>query len=277
MAEKGETGLTYGTYLKIPELLSLQQPVADPPRHDETLFILVHQSYELWFKQILHEIDSAIPRIDADDVAEGTRLLDRVVEILRPLISQVRILETMRPTDFLGFRYHLNPASGFQSVQFREIEFVLGLKDSGICDRLACDKDEVARLRKRLAARTVSDAYDALLVRRGLAPGSATERAGVGEPAREEDWRLAALLQVYEGPQAHGAHAGLLALAEVLVDIDECLSLWRAHHVQMVERMIGAKPGTGGSAGVAYLKTTLDRKFFPELWELRSHLSPQSY
>ena len=272
MAEKGEKGLTYGTYLKIPELLSLQQPVADPPRHDETLFILVHQSYELWFKQILHEIDSAIPHIDADRVTEGTRLLGRVAEILRPLISQVRVLETMRPTDFLGFRYHLNPASGFQSVQFREIEFVLGLKDSDICDRLACEKDEVARLKRRLNARTVSDAYDALLARRGLAPGTATERAGVGVPAREEDWRLAALLQVYEGPQAHGANADLLALAEVLVDIDESLALWRAHHVQMVERMIGIKRGTGGSDGVAYLRSTLPKRAFPDLWRVRTHL-----
>ena len=266
MAEKG---LTYGTYLKIPELLSLQRTVADPPQHDETLFILVHQSYELWFKQMLHEIDAAIVHLDSDRIAEGARLLDRVVEILRPLISQVRILETMRPTDFLGFRYHLNPASGFQSVQFREIEFVLGLKDGDICGRLACEKDEGARLRRRLEARTVSDAFDALLIRRGLAPASAPQRPAAPEAAREEDWRLAALLQVYEGPPAN---ADLLALAEVLVDIDECLALWRAHHVQMVERMIGIKRGTGGSDGVGYLRTTLPKRAFPDLWRVRTHL-----
>jgi tryptophan 2,3-dioxygenase len=264
-----ETGLTYGTYLKIPELLTLQRPVADPPRHDELLFILVHQSYELWFKQMLYEIDAAIVHFDAGRIGEGTRLLDRVVEILRPLISQVRILETMRPTDFLGFRYHLNPASGFQSVQFREIEFVLGLKDADICGRLACEKDEGDRLRRRLDARTVSDAFDALLVRRGLAPSSATERAGSPQPVKEEDWRLKALLEIYEGPPENG---DLLALAEVLVSIDECIALWRAHHVQMVERMIGIKRGTGGSDGVAYLRSTLPKRAFPDLWRVRTHL-----
>jgi tryptophan 2,3-dioxygenase len=267
-----EKGLTYGAYLKIPDLLRLQQPVADPPRHDEILFILVHQSYELWFKQILHEIDAAIVHVDGDRVAEGTRLLDRVVEILQPLISQVRILETMRPTDFLGFRYHLNPASGFQSVQFREIEFVLGLKDADICGRLACEKDEGARLRRRLEGRTVNDGFDALLVRRGLGPASAIVEEGSTKPVAEEDWRLAALLQVYEGPAAHGANADLLALAEVLVDIDECLALWRAHHVQMVERMIGIKRGTGGSDGVGYLRSTLPKRAFPDLWRVRTHL-----
>jgi tryptophan 2,3-dioxygenase len=249
----------------------LPPPVADPPRHDETLFILVHQSYELWFKQMLHEMDAAMVHLDADRVAEGTRLLDRVVEILRPLISQVRILETMRPTDFLGFRYHLNPASGFQSVQFREIEFALGMKDADICARLACEREESERLRRRLDSRTIGDAYDALLVRRGLAPLSATERAGAPRAAAEEDWRLAALLQVYEGP-AHASHADLLALAEVLVDIDECLSLRRAHHVQMVERMIGIKRGTGGSDGVGYLRSTLPKRAFPDLWRVRTHL-----
>ena len=266
-----EKGLTYGRYLKIPELLALQQTISDPPHHDETLFILVHQSYELWFKQILHEIDVAIAHLDADRVGEATRLLRRVVAIQRPLISQVSVLETMRPQDFLGFRYHLNPASGFQSVQFREIEFVLGLKDGDICGRLACEKDEAARLRRRLAARTVSDAFDALLVRRNLAPTSATERAGAAAASKEEDWRLSALLEIYEGPDA-ARHADLLALAEVLLDIDENLSLWRAHHVQMVERMIGIKRGTGGSDGVGYLRSTLPKRAFPDLWRVRTHL-----
>ena len=121
--------LTYGAYLKIPELLSLQNALSDPPHHDETLFIIVHQSYELWFKQILHEVDNAIAHLDADRISEATRLLRRVVAIQHPLIQMVNVLETMRPQDFLGFRDHLQPASGFQSVQFRELEFTLGLKD----------------------------------------------------------------------------------------------------------------------------------------------------
>jgi tryptophan 2,3-dioxygenase len=264
MAEK----LTYGTYLKIPELLSLQHALSDPPHHDETLFIIVHQSYELWFKQILHEVDTAVVQLDADRVPEATRLLRRVVAIQHPLIQMVNVLETMRPQDFLGFRYHLNPASGFQSVQFRELEFALGLKNADVCSRLACEPQEMARLRRRLDGRTVSDAFDALLVRRGLAPSSATERAGATEPTKEEDWRLRALLRVYETPD----HPELLSLAEVLVDIDENLSLWRAHHVQMVERMIGVKRGTGGSDGVGYLRTTLPKRAFPDLWRVRTHL-----
>ena len=264
MAEK----LTYGVYLKIPELLSLQQALSDPPHHDETLFIIVHQSYELWFKQLLHEVDTAVVHLDADHVPEATRLLRRVVAIQHPLIQMVNVLETMRPQDFLGFRHHLNPASGFQSVQFRELEFALGLKDADVGKRLACEPEELARLRRRLEGRTVSDAFDGLLVRRGLAPASATERAGAPHPTREEDWRLAALVQIYEG----SAHGEILALAEVLVDIDENLSLWRAHHVQMVERMIGIKRGTGGSDGVAYLRSTLPKRAFPDLWRVRTHL-----
>ena len=166
---------------------------------------------------------------------------------------------------------HLNPASGFQSVQFRELEFVLGMKSPEVCNRLACEPFEMARLRRRLEGRTVSDAYDALLVRRGLAPSSATERADAAAATKEEDWRLAALLKLYEG-QAHG---DLLALSEVLVDIDENLSLWRAHHVQMVERMIGVKRGTGGSDGVGYLRSTLPKRAFPDLWRVRSRLGQE--
>ncbi len=255
-----DTPLTYGTYLRVPELLALQQARSSPAHHDEPLFIVIHQVYELWFKIILHEVDTAAEHLLADRVAEGTRLLRRVVEIQRLLVEQVRILETMRPQDFLGFRYHLNPASGFQSVQFRELEFVLGLKDPGMLRRLVCAPDEVQRLERRLAAPSVSDVVDGLLVRRGL---TAT---------LEEDGRLEAFLKIYEHPDAQ---ADLLALCEVLVDIDENLSLWRAHHVQMVERMIGAKRGTGGSEGVAYLRGTLPKRAFPDLWRVRTRLGQE--
>jgi tryptophan 2,3-dioxygenase len=251
-----DQGLTYGRYLRVPELLELQKLASDPGHHDEPLFIVIHQVYELWFKLILHEIDSAVLHLAADAVAESTRLLRRVVEIQRLLVSQVRILETMRPQDFLGFRYHLNPASGFQSIQFREIEFLLGLKDPQMIGHLLCDPLEMTRLRTRLEAPSVGDALDALLQRRGL---------GGSDP----DWRLAALVRIYSEPDTY---ADLLALCEVLVDIDECLALWRAHHVQMVERMIGVRKGTGGSDGVTYLRTTLPKRAFPDLWRVRSHL-----
>jgi tryptophan 2,3-dioxygenase len=251
--------LTYGTYLKVPELLSLQQSRSSPAHHDEPLFIIIHQVYELWFKLLLHEIDSAIEHLGADRLGEATRLLRRVVEVQRVLVSQVKVLETMRPQDFLGFRYHLNPASGFQSVQFREVEFVLGLKDARVLEQLRSEPEEAARLAERLGAPSVADAFDALLRRRGF-PGPA------------EEWRIEALVRIYEAPEAH---ADLLALAEVLVDIDESLSIWRAHHVQMVERMIGSKRGTGGSDGVAYLRSTLPKRAFPDLWRVRTRIGEE--
>jgi tryptophan 2,3-dioxygenase len=263
--------LTYGRYLKVPELLGLQNCLSSPPHQDEPLFIIIHQVYELWFKLLLHEIDTAVRRLGEDRVDEATRLLRRVVEVQRLLIHQVRILETMRPQDFLGFRYLLNPASGFQSVQFREMEFALGLKDPQILEHLRSEPEELARLTRRLGAPSLSDAFDALLGRRGFAkqPPPAPAPHGASQP---EDWRLEALVRVYEEPDAH---ADLNALCEVLVEIDECLSLWRAHHVQMVERMIGARRGTGGSEGVGYLRSTLPKRAFPDLWRVRSRIGQE--
>jgi tryptophan 2,3-dioxygenase len=262
--------LTYGTYLKVAELLALQECQSSPAHHDEPLFIIIHQVYELWFKLVLHEIDSAVVQLGADAVAEATRLLRRVVEVQRVLVAQVKVLETMRPQDFLGFRYHLNPASGFQSVQFREMEYALGLKDATIVPNLVCSGDERARLEARLLAPSVQDAFDALLVRRGFARDGATSTEPV--VSQPEEWRLRALLAIYEGPDAH---ADLLALCEVLLDIDEHLSLWRAHHVHMVERMIGAKRGTGGSDGVGYLRATLPKRAFPDLWRVRTFIGQE--
>jgi tryptophan 2,3-dioxygenase len=252
--------LTYGRYLRVDDLLSLQEGLSSPPHHDETLFIVIHQVYELWFKQVLHEVDTAVAELRADRVAEATRLLRRVVEIERLLVQQVRVLETMRPQDFLGFRYLLNPASGFQSVQFRELEFALGIRDESLLVHLRCGEEERARLSRRLSSPSVGEALDALLQRRGLLGADAA--AG----------RLAALRRLYEEAEEH---AELNALCEVLVDIDECLSLWRAHHVQMVERMIGAKRGTGGSDGVGYLRSTLPKRAFPDLWAVRTHLGQE--
>jgi len=268
---RSEVALTYGKYLKVPELLSLQQGLSSPPHHDEPLFIIIHQVYELWFKLALHEVDSAVAHLNEGRVGEATRLLRRVVEVQHLLINQVRILETMRPQDFLGFRYHLNPASGFQSVQFRELEFLLGLKDSAVGARLVCEPEEAERLQRRLGAPSLSDAVDDLLVRRGFPqdPPPAAPRGGATAP---EEWRLQALVRIYEEPDAH---ADLVALGEVLIEMDECLALWRAHHVQMVERMIGAKRGTGGSEGVAYLRSTLPKRAFPDLWRVRSHLGQE--
>ncbi len=266
-----EPTLTYGRYLKVPELLDLQKCQSSPAHHDEPLFIIIHQVYELWFKLVLHELQTAQQMLGDDRVAEAKRLLRRVVEIQRLLVHQVKVLETMRPQDFLGFRYHLNPASGFQSIQFREIEFLLGLKDPAILQNLVSPPAELDRLRERLAAPSLSDAFDALLVRRGFRRQPVPPPAPDGR-SQPEDWRLAALVAIYETPDAH---ADLSSLCEVLVDIDEELALWRAHHVQMVERMIGAKRGTGGSDGVGYLRTTLPKRAFPDLWRVRTHIGQE--
>ncbi len=263
--------LTYGRYLRVPELLALQNARSDPAHHDESLFIVIHQVYELWFKLILHELDSAIALLSDERVAEATRLLRRVVEIQKLLVRQVPILETMRPQDFLGFRYKLNPASGFQSVQFREIEFLLGLKEPGLLASHVCPPDEMERLRRRLAAPSLSDAVDALLVRNGFRRQPEPDPAPEGR-SQPEEWRLRAFVWIYEHPEAN---AELSSLCEVLVDIDQQLALWRAHHVQMVERMIGAKRGTGGSDGVGYLRTTLPKRAFPDLWRVRTHIGEE--
>jgi tryptophan 2,3-dioxygenase len=178
----------------------------------------------------------------------------------------------MRPQDFLGFRYHLNPASGFQSVQFRELEFTLGIKDAALMEALRSEPSELARLGRRLALPSLGDALDALLVRRGFArdPDPGPNPSG---RSRSEEWRLLALRAIYSQPERH---PDVLALCEVLLDIDEHLALWRARHVLMVERMIGAKRGTGGSEGVAYLRSTQPKRAFPDLWGVRSLIGEEA-
>jgi tryptophan 2,3-dioxygenase len=251
--------LTYGSYLKVPELLSLQKELSAPPEHDETLFIVIHQVYELWFKLMLHEIDEAKRLVARDRLAKATRLLRRVGQIQRILVEQIHVLETMRPYDFLAFRYNLNPASGFQSLQFREVEIVLGMGDPAVLQHMSCSTEERERIEGRFREPTIPDVYDALLERRGFS-------------RRDAEWRVAAVTAIYGEP---GRHADLVALSEALIDLDEWLSLWRFHHLQMVERMIGEKPGTGGSEGVAYLAKTIGKRAFPDLWKARTGLGQE--
>ena len=257
-----EQRLSYGGYLKIAELTSLQQQLSDPPHHDEMLFIIIHQAYELWFKQMLHEVDAAIHRLDSGDVLGACRVLRRCFEIERLLVAQIGVLETMTPVDFLAFRDHLFPASGFQSSQFRELEYVSGLKDPRFLENYEAGSPERARLEQRLAARTLPDAFQDLLRRRGL-----DIPAGEGEEARQV--RLQSLARVYREPEPY---YDLFLLAEGLIEYDEMFLVWRQRHVQMVERIIGGRPGTGGSEGAQYLRSTTDRRFFPDLWDVRNVL-----
>ncbi len=260
----GRSDLTYNEYLKVPELLSLQVPQSAPAHHDELLFIVIHQAYELWFKLILHEIGSVMEHMGNAETLRARHHAARCVEILRLLVSQIHILETMTPADFLAFREHLNPASGFQSLQFREIEFVAGLKDERYLSFFAHKPDVHSRLKARLAEPDLRGRYLEMLKRLGFdVPIQCTNDD-------EKKRIIAALLPVYRNPKDH---LPLYLLSESLVDFDAQLGLWREHHVRVVERIIGFKRGTGGSSGVEYLQSTTGKKCFPYLWELRTELA----
>ncbi len=253
--------LTYGSYLHVPELLELQRPVSEPAHHDELLFILIHQVYELWFKQMLHELDAAVRFFDSGDLLRVGKAFRRIHAIQRVLEQQVDVLETMTPQDFNAFRDELNPASGFQSTQFREIEFRCGLRmGEDALRHLEPTAAERVRLERRLREPTLYDALKSYLSRQGFAAG-------------DHDTLLATFKTIYQHEEAHYA---LYLVLEDLIEFDERVLLWRGRHVRMVERMIGMKPGTGGSLGAKYLETTLQRRFFPELWEVRTVLGGSS-
>jgi tryptophan 2,3-dioxygenase len=263
----GEEGAlqSYGSYLRLPALLDQQRPQSGssegrdhhPAAHDELLFITIHQVYELWFKLLLHELGDARDLMLAGDDYRPRLRLERAHAVERVLLEQIDVLETMTPQDFLAFRALLAPASGFQSVQFREIEFLSGAKDAGFINRLGHASDaERARLRRRLAEPTLWDGFVALLGKAGF-------------DARTVESRRAALIEVSRDRAAYGP---LWDLAEALIEHDEMAARWRAQHVLMVERQIGTKSGTGGSTGGPYLRGRLGVRFYPELWELRSYL-----
>jgi tryptophan 2,3-dioxygenase len=256
-AKFGEDGarLTYGSYLRVDALLDQQRLATDA--HDELLFITIHQIYELWFKQMLFELESARDAMTDGQLWWARHLLARVHEIERIIIEQIGVLETMTPQDFLEFRERLAPASGFQSVQFRELEFLSGAKDPGFVERFRGVTDEErTRLRRRLAEPTLWDAFVDVLRKHGL-------------PAADDDEVRDSLLAVARDRPRHGE---IWELAEALLIHDERAAGWRARHVTMVERMIGSKTGTGGSSGAAYLRSRLEMRYYPILWELRSWL-----
>ncbi len=261
--------LSYNKYLKVPDLIGLQECLSDPSHHDELLFITIHQAYELWFKQILHELDAAMVTMNKDRLAAAAHTMRRVVEIEKLLITQIHILETMTPISFLGFRDQLNPASGFQSMQFREIEFASGHKQENILNEFREDEFAYPRLRKRFEAPSLGDVFYAALRNRGLDAPASDEVIDEQERKVRYGQRAQAVLEILTHFEKRYEE---FQLAEALLEHDEYFSLWRSHHIKMVERMVGTKRGTGGSEGVGYLRTTLDKKFFPELWEARTYL-----
>jgi tryptophan 2,3-dioxygenase len=256
---RAQDGLSYGRYLKVGELLELQQPVSAPAVHDEHLFVVIHQVCELWFKQILVELESVRDALLEGRLREALRGLDRVARIERILVAQIDVLDSMPFQRFHEFRGLLRPASGFQSVQFREIEALSGLKQERHL-RIAESDVERARLRRRLGEPSVWDAFRA-----------AMGTAGLPMPAADEGVRhhsLSALMS------ADCEQSPLAQIAEGLIEHDQLLALWRTRHVLLVERQIGAAAGTGGSSGGSHLRGTLEQRLYPELWSVRTDFPP---
>ncbi len=273
-SKTGPEQLTYSSYLKVPELIDLQQTRSSPTHHDELLFIIIHQTYELWFKQLLHELDAVVANLCAavsnpasrDEVYEAARLLRRCTEIARVMVEQFTILETMLPTHFLAFRDKLRPASGFQSEQFREIEFLCGLKDEKMLRYHEPTPEMFAKLEKRLREPSLRDVFFEALAALGVMP----ELAGGAPEEDRYQARAKAIRALYLDERGN---RDWIDVCERLTEFDELVVSWRLRHIQMIERTIGVRMGTGGSSGASYLKVTLDKKFFPEIWEARSLLT----
>jgi tryptophan 2,3-dioxygenase len=255
--------LTYATYLKLDELLALQEPKSDPVEHDEMLFIVIHQVYELWFKQVLWELEALQGHFSENEPFGAVSCLKRVRTIMKTLVGQLDILETMTPMSFSAFRDRLETSSGFQSAQFRELEFLLGLKRKEVLGYFQHDPAAVARLERRLAQRSLVDCFYDLLQHQGLTIPARLRAKDVTEPTWPDETVQQGLLQLY----ARGRESSILF--ELMLDVDEGLQEWRYRHVKIVERTIGNKQGTGGSLGVEFLKRSLFQPVFPDLWAVR--------
>lgn len=256
--------LTYSSYLKLDEILTAQELRSG--EHDEMLFIIIHQVYELWFKQMLHELDYLRQMFDQNETSRALHTLRRTLTILKTVVAQIDVLETMTPQEFLSFRDRLDSASGFQSYQFRELEFLLGHKRRNVLIHYPEGTTARAQLEKRYAEPTLWDAFlRYLAANRHKIPAELLDR-DVTEPVQPSPAVQKALIKIYR------KHPILVRVCERLVDLDEGMQEWRYRHVKMVERTIGTKKGTGGSAGVHYLQSTMLRPLFPDLWAIRTEL-----
>ena len=259
--------MTYGGYLRLETLLSAQQPLSSPPHHDELLFIIQHQTSELWFKLILHELRAAMRLVQQDQLEACFKILARVKHIQAQLVSQWAVLATLTPSEYGEFRHVLGPASGFQSLQHRLIEFLLGKKDRRFLE--VHHGEERAQLQAALESPTLYDEFLRYLARKGFGiPGSVLQR-DVTQPHLPDPTVRGVIRTIYENPKDHW---GAYEMCEKLIDVDEQLALWRFRHVKVVQRVIGWKRGTGGTAGVDYLKKLVDTLLFPDLWDVRTEL-----
>jgi len=257
--------VTYGSYLKVPELLQLQAPLSAPAEHDEMLFIVIHQVYELWFKLLLHEVDRGKTELSTGDLFGAIARFQRMRTVMKTLVGQLDILETMTPLQFNTFRDRLDTASGFQSAQFRALEFTLGVKRREML-RFYTDAAETALLERRLAERSLVDHFYDFLAKRGTAVPPALTARDVSQPNEASPELQVELVRLFrEAPD-------VAILLELMTDFDEGLQEWRYRHVKMVERTIGNKRGTGGSSGAEYLRRSLFQSIFPDLWAIRTQL-----
>jgi tryptophan 2,3-dioxygenase len=261
--------LTYGGYLRLDALLSAQRPLSSPPHHDEMLFIVQHQVAELWMKLLIHELKAALAHLRADDMDTCLKILARVKQVQRQLFEQWAVLETLTPSEYLEFRGVLGASSGFQSLQYRQIEFLLGNKNAQMLQVFAYDPAAQAELRAVLEAPSLYDEFLRYLKRQGHEVPADLLARDWTQPYQRHDALLPVFKRIYENrstcwPEYH--------MCEQLVDVEESFQLWRFRHMKTVERIIGNRRGTGGSSGVAFLKKALELEFFPELLDVRTEL-----
>jgi tryptophan 2,3-dioxygenase len=266
LAEEMRIMPSYADYLKVNELLALQCPLSEGPEHDEMLFIVIHQVYELWFKEILHELDHLFELLSENEGARARQTLKRILTILKVMVAQLDILETMTPLEFLSFRDRLESGSGFQSHQFRELEFALGWKDPKALERYPAGSEARRRLERRLNAASLWDFFLHHLASSGIPVPQPDLDRDVTRRVEPSPAFREVLIGVYRYQPV------LAELCERLLDLDEGLMEWRYRHVKMVQRTIGTHRGTGGSAGADYLLATLNQPLFPDLWMIRTEL-----
>ena len=266
-----EGRMTYGGYLKLDRLLSAQSPVSQPPHHDELLFILQHQVSELWMKLLVHELRAALVHLRADDLGPTQKIFSRCKAVLRQLTEMWTVLETLTPSEYMQFREILGPSSGFQSAQYRTIEFLLGNKNAAMLDVFAHNPGEQAMLREALESPSLYDEVLRYLARRGHAVPAAHLERDWSHPHVSDPGLLPVFERIYEDTGAFWAE---YHLCEDLVDLESQFQLWRFRHMRTVMRIIGFRKGTGGSSGVGFLKRALDLTFFPELFEVRTVIGP---
>lgn len=258
--------LTYANYLRLSELLTLQQPRSEPPEHDEMLFIVIHQVYELWFKLILHETQKINRAFDDNDLYGAIATFKRTRTIMKTLVGQLDVLETMTPLSFASFRDRLDTASGFQSYQFREVEFAYGYKRTNVTGAIPDEASQRGMAERRLTEPSVVDHFYRFLKQRGLKVPEELLNRDITRSTESSEALQDEIFRVYK------TQPELVILFELMTDFDEGFQEWRYRHVKLVERTIGAKKGTGGSAGIEFLKQSLFRPLFPDLWAVRHQM-----